>query len=383
MIACRSPGPATPQAKDAKQTMMRPTAASRWVLPLLLLGSVCLLAACGSQTPTPAPTPTVSLDTLADAPAIELAPDVQAAIEAMGNLPSYRTRTTYEFREQPMTGTLTTGIVDILVEYTQTPVAAQRIVMTDTTAPEDDETRTSQTVRIGNTTWYDMGDGNWVEAVEEPGTPFQSAGLIYDAPDLLVSAQQAQKVGSETVNGILSDRYTFAQDQLPAFASGEMDRATGEFWIARDGGYITRYSLQAAGDDIELSEGVRGRGTMALTYDLSEVGQTITITAPSLTDAGPVGFAPGTFPLPNDARPVLRSRDFMSYVSEQPLGEVAAFYEDQLSTLGWRSPEGSGYSAPELINLVFVQGNNQILITITTDTETGQTQILVSSEQVP
>ncbi len=159
--------------------MMHTIALRRWwVLPALLLTSLGLLVACNSETPTPAPTPTVSPETLADAPAIELAPDVQAAIDAMSTLTSYRTRTVYEFGEQPVTGTLTTGVVDILVEYTAAPPPAQRVVMTDTAAPEGDDTRTSQTVRIGDTTWYDMGDGNWIESTEEAGTPFQSAGAI-------------------------------------------------------------------------------------------------------------------------------------------------------------------------------------------------------------
>lgn len=364
--------------------MMRATAVAQWVLRAIpLLICLALLAACGSETPTPIPTPTVGPDALADTPAIELAPDVQAAIDAMANLSSYRARTAYEFGEQPITGTLTTGVVDILVEYTQAPVTAQRIVVTDTTVPEDDETRLSQTVRVSDTTWYDMGDGNWVESAEEAGTPFQSAGLIFDAPDLLVSVQQARKLGSETINGIVSDHYAFAQEQLPAFAAGDMDTASGEFWLARDGGYLTRYVLQAAGDDIELSDGLRGRGTMALTYDLFDVGETITITAPQTAELALSGFASGTFPVPADARPVLRSRDFVSYVSSQPLDDVVEFYRTRLPALGWRSPEGGGYTSPELVNLVFEQGNNQVFITITVDTASGQTQILVSSEQVP
>jgi hypothetical protein len=364
--------------------MMHTIALRRWwVLPALLLTSLGLLVACKSETPTPAPTPTVSPETLADAPAIELAPDVQAAIDAMSTLTSYRTRTVYEFGEQPVTGTLTTGVVDILVEYTAAPPPAQRVVMTDTAAPEGDDTRTSQTVRIGDTTWYDMGDGNWIESTEEAGTPFQSAGLIFDAPDLLVSPAQARKLGSETINGIASDRYAFAQEQLPAFAAGDMDSAAGEFWIAREGGYLTRYTLQAAGEDIELSDGLRGRGTMVLTYDLFDVGRAITITAPQVADATPLGFDAGTFPLPADARPVVRSRDFVSYVSQQPLMDVARFYQDRLPALGWRSPEEAGYTSPELVNLVFVKDSYQIFITMTVDTENGQTQILVSSEQVP
>lgn len=365
--------------------MMQTIALRLWVLPAVLLASLGLLVACGSETPTPAPapTPTAGPDTLADTPALQLAPDVQAAIDAMTTLSSYRTRTVYEFGEHPVTGTLTTGVVDVLVEYTKTPLPAQRVVMTDTTVPEGDDTRTSQTVRIGDTTWYDMGDGNWIESTEEAGTPFEPAGLIFDAPDLLVSTTQARRLGSETVNGIASDHYAFAQDQLPAFAAGDMDSASGEFWVARDGGYITRYTLQAAGEDIELSDGLRGRGTMALTYELFDVGRAITVTAPQVAEATPLGFEAGTFPLPDGARPVVRSRDFVSYVSAQPLAEVARFYQDRLPALGWRIPEETGYTSPELVNLVFVKDNDQIFITMTVDTETGQTQILVSSEQVP
>ncbi len=369
------------------QTMIRPTTLTIWALPALLLTMLGLLAACGSPspspTPTPTPAPTVDPRALADTPAVELAPDVQAMIDAMDTLESYRTRTVYEFGEQPVTGTLTTGVVDILVEYTETPIRAQRVVMTDTTTAEDGDARTSQTVRIGDTTWYDMGDGNWIESTEEANSPFPSAGLIFDAPDLLVSTTQARRLGTQTINGIDSDHYSFVQEQLPAFAAGDMDSASGEFWVARHGGYLTRYTLQAIGEDIELNDGLRGRGTMALTYDLLDIGQPITIVAPQVADATPLGFDPGTFPLPAGAHAVLRSRDFVSYVSAQPLAEVVRFFQERLPALGWSSPDDAGYTSPELVNLVFQKDNYQIFITITLDTETGQTQILVSSEQTP
>jgi len=366
----------------------------RWTTCLLAL---LLLAACSNNdetvTPSPlpsptqaitaAPTPTVMPDSAANTPALELAPDVQAAMDAMSRLTSYRTHTRYDFSEKTSASAVSSGTISITVEYVRQPQEAQRILMEGTgLGAEDGDAGRMEAIRIGVTTWTNLGDGNWIQSSEEAASPFQSAGLIFDTPELLVSVADARALGAETINGLVSDHYEFDKSQLNIASIGEMDEAQGEFWIAREGGFIVRYRMQARGSDIELSEGERGEGTIALIYEVLEVNQPVSISAPQ-AELGPPGFATGEFPLPAGAETKLTSRNFSSFLTAQPPAEVVTFYQDRLPTIGWRLLPDEGFASTEITSLVFQKGSDKIALSITVDQDTGHTQILVSAEDAP
>ena len=182
--------------------------------------ALLLLTGCGNddKTATPAPLPTATQaatvaptatstqDSLALTPALELPPDVQTAIDAMGHLTSYRTQTRYDFTEKTSASTVTSGTISMTVEYVQQPQEAQRILMEGTgLGAEDGEAGRMEAIRIGVTTWTNLGDGNWIQSSEDVTAPFQSAGLIFDTPELLVSINDARALGVETINGLSSD----------------------------------------------------------------------------------------------------------------------------------------------------------------------------------
>ena len=366
----------------------------RWMTCLLAL---LVLAACSNDdktaTPSPLPTPTQAITaaptatstpaSAADTPALELAPDVQAAIDAMGRLTSYRTHTRYDFSEKTSGSVVASGTISITVEYVQQPQEAQRILMEGTgLGAEDGDAGRMEAIRIGATTWTNLGDGNWIQSSEDPEAPFQSAGLIFDTPEMLVSIADARALGAQTINGLVSDHYEFDKRHLNIAAIGEMDDAQGEFWIAREGGFIVRYRMQAHGSDIELSEGERGEGTIALLYDVLESNGPVRISAPQ-AELGPPGFGAGEFPLPSDAETKLTSRNFSSFLTAQPPAEIVTFYQDRLPAIGWRLLPAEGFASAEITSLVFQKASDKIAISITIDQDTGHTQILVSAEDAP
>ena len=359
--------------------------------------ALLLLAGCGNddKTATPAPLPTATQaatvvptatstqDSLALTPALELPPDVQTAIDAMGHLTSYRTQTRYDFTEKTSASTVTSGTISMTVEYVQQPQEAQRILMEGTgLGAEDGKAGRMEAIRIGVTTWTNLGDGNWIQSSEDVTAPFQSAGLIFDTPELLVSINDARALGVETINGLSSDHYAFDKHQLNITSIGDMDDAQGEFWIAREGGFIVRYLLQARGGDIELSEGQRGEGTIALVYDVLETNRPLNIRAPQV-DLGPPGFATGEFPLPAGAETKLTSRNFSSFLTAQSPAEVVTFYQDKLAASGWGLLPNEGFASDEITSLVFQKGSDKIALSITIDQDSGRTQILVSVEAAP
>ncbi|MFZ1505545.1 MAG: hypothetical protein WAV74_02030 [Anaerolineae bacterium] len=364
-----------------------------WMACLLAL----LLAGCANEqktaTPDPAPTltpaPTATLsaaaaqENLALTPALELAPDVEAAMAAMDRLASYRTYTRYDFSEKVSASAVASGTISITVEYVRQPQEAQRILMEGTgQGAEDGAAGRMETIRIGDTTWTNLGDDNWIQTSEETGTPFQSAGLIYDTPELLVSVSAARRLGSETINGLETEHYAFDKRQLNIVNVGDMDEARGEFWIAADGGFIVRYRLEAHGRDIELSEGQRGEGAIALAFDVLASNRPLTIVPPPV-ELGPPGFTAGGFPLPPGTRTTLTSRNFSSFLANQSPADVVAFYKDKLPVTGWSLLPAEGFASGEITSLVYQKGSDKIAISITIDQDSGQTQILVSVEAAP
>jgi hypothetical protein len=98
--------------------------------------------------------------------------------------------------------------------------------------------------------------------------PFEPAGL-------LAGVVGADAAGSEAINGVSADHYTFDEHAL-----GHAGRATaiGEMWVASDGGYIVKYLLTTKGDAKYFGEGVEG--TLSWDYELTDIGQPVTITLP-------------------------------------------------------------------------------------------------------
>lgn len=340
-------------------------------------------AAAPTLPPTATPSASAGQESLALTPALELAPDVQEIIAAMDRVTSYRAFTRYDFSERASASVVASGAISITVEYVRQPQEAQRVVTEGAgLGAEDGAVGRMETIRIGDLTWTNLGDGNWIQTTEEASTPFSTAGLIYDTPELLVSVSEARRLGSEIINGLEAEHYAFDKRPLIIAQIGEMDEARGEFWIAADGGFIVRYRLEARGRDIELSEGQRGEGALALTFDVLESNRPLTI-APPQANLGTPGFAAGGFPLPPGGRTVLSSRNFASYLTDQPPGAVVVFYKDSLPAAGWSLLPNEGFASDEITSLVFQKGDDKIALSITIDQESGKTQILVSAEAAP
>jgi len=73
----------------------------------------------------------------------------------------------------------------------------------------------------------------------------------------------------------LCAHYAYDVQNIPA-EYGTVD-ARGQIWVALDGGYVVRYTLEAVGTFGEYFE---GEGTPKLTYDTFDVGGNIEINPP-------------------------------------------------------------------------------------------------------
>jgi hypothetical protein len=101
-------------------------------------------------------------------------------------------------------------------------------------------------------------------------------GEVVGAADLLPCIRQAERVlPDETVNGIPSQHYVYDVEHLPADVG--MTGARGDLWVAREGGYLVRLTLQGQGT---YYRNYAGQGTLRLVYDLYDVDVPLTIVPP-------------------------------------------------------------------------------------------------------
>jgi len=181
----------------------------------------------------------------------------------------------------------------------------------------------------------------------------------------------ADEAGSEMVNGVQANHYTFDQHAL-----GEQDltESTGEIWVASEGNYIVKYLLTRKGKADYFGEGIEG--SLTLDYELADPTQPVTIALPEDCPPGMVDA-----PLLQDASNVEKAPGVLSYETTAPLKDVAAFYQEQLPSLGWKA-EGQPSIDDATAFLDYKKGSQTITVIIdTTDSGTAVQILLENSQQ--
>ena len=138
----------------------------------------------------------------------------------------------------------------------------------------------------------------------------------------------AEEAGSATVGGVKAVHYTFDERALGLAGAG---KATGELWVARDGGHVVRYRLEIAADTAYFGGGARG--TLTWHYELTPGAGATPIALPAGCPAG-VPDAP-TLP---DASEVERHPGVLRYRTAGAVADAVAFYAKELEAQGWTQP---------------------------------------------
>jgi hypothetical protein len=131
-------------------------------------------------------------------------------------------------------------------------------------------------------------------------------------------------VGAETVNGVASLHYHFDNMGLPLEEQG----ASGEVWLAQQGGYVVKYTLSIPGPAKPTGQGVEIAET--LSYELKDINSSTQIELPA-------GCVPVLvdFPAMADAQNLYRGSGILDYTSPSGLAQVIPFYNQALPPLGW------------------------------------------------
>ncbi len=164
--------------------------------------------------------------------------------------------------------------------------------------------------------------------LECTATEIQAGDSLTDRFELasfLTGVIGAEEAGSETVNGVAANHYTFDQRAL---GEDGITESTGEIWVASEGNYIVKYLLTRKGKADYFGEGIEG--TLTLDYQLTDPNQPVTIQLPEDCPPGLVDA-----PLLPDAANVEKMPGALTYDTSAGLAEAAAFYQEQIPSLGW------------------------------------------------
>ncbi len=160
-------------------------------------------------------------------------------------------------------------------EVTTNPVALHSILRVEGQATAQLPSNQVEVIWIGEQVWVKVGRRPWV-AVPVTALETEYGGQVVGIGELLPYIQQAQRVKpDETINGIECKHYVYDVSNV----EGEMGMtsAQGDIWVAKDGGYVVRLTMNGHGTYYDTYS---ASGTLNLVYDLYDVNAPITISPP-------------------------------------------------------------------------------------------------------
>jgi len=180
----------------------------------------------------------------------------------------------------------------------------------------------------------------------------------------------AEEAGSETVNDVAADHYTFDER---AFGQEGLAQSTGEMWVASEGGYIVRYLLTTVGTADYFGEGLEG--TLTWDYELTEVNTPLAIELPADCPAGMVDA-----PRLPDASSVLNVPSVLAYDTSSSPAEAVAFYQEEIPGLGW-TLVGEPNITDTMTILDFTNGDQTLRVILSAGESATTVRIIISGAQ--
>lgn len=221
--------------------------------------------------------------------------------------------------------------------------------------------------------------GAWMTAGRQDNELLGDPNGLFDLP-AMANLAGGERVGEEEILGIPTVHLRITD---PAHFTAITGDAIGETlvsvaldgWIAPEG-YVVRYVMAA-----ETHDGTATNATgdlvpaasqrINIDYALTEANGAVSIAwpadAPPAGDVAIPGFAPGTFPLPDDARltPGLAALEIATALDENA---VERFYAGALTALGWSLTGEYGVYTATKDDLVLT-----LLVSATSSAEGGST----------
>ncbi|HET6819754.1 MAG TPA: hypothetical protein VFH98_04280, partial [Candidatus Limnocylindria bacterium] len=142
----------------------------------------------------------------------------------------------------------------------------------------------------------------------------------------------AEHAGDEALNGVQTAHYTFDERAL---AQAGLNKTAGELWISAEDGRVMRYHQATTGDAAFFGEATEG--TLTYDYELTSIGQPVSILRPADCLAGLVDA-----PRMPDATNIEDLPGMLRYDTASSVPLTYAFYQKELPAAGWADASIAG-----------------------------------------
>lgn len=353
------------------------------VVTVIALLAIVLLAACGgakkapaatplpTNTPvpptnTPVPptkTPTPSTSTSVTQPTATTAGEetLSEAEKALKAIDSYRVEYNISGQGTDQNGQKKSYQITMNQEIVNQPTPAMHLVLSSTEG--DKPADTYEVIKIGNTAWLNIGQDEWIQTSVNLGDFMNSIVAMGSLP---VDEQNSHKKGGAKMNGVPCTKYTFDEKDILKIAKssdlGQLQKAKGEFCVAKDGGYPVHYKAHLEGQDL-FGEG--GQGSIDFLYDVLDLHKKFNIQPPSAEKSGGNigGIAIKDFPKPEGAKVSVAMPHTLILSVPGTTTDVANFYRKALPKKGWSLVDDQPMG--KLIMLSFKKGSNNLTVNVT------------------
>jgi hypothetical protein len=189
---------------------------------------------------------------------------------------------------------------------------------------------------------------------------------------LLTGVIGADEAGSETINDVAVDHYTFDQRAL---AEEGLTDSSGELWVATDGGYIVKYVLSSKAGADYFGEGVEG--TLSWSYELSEIDQLATIEIPA-------DCPPGLLDVPvlDGAQDLEESPGMTIFRPSADMAAVAEYYQTTLPDAGWQL-DGEPVLDDKAALLQFSREGSQLTVLVSAGDGGSEVRLVSTASGMP
>jgi hypothetical protein len=147
---------------------------------------------------------------------------------------------------------------------------------TTTSSDSDPNTNESYTYSISNGQCSGNDIDGWTFTENTPQET-EMINLMGEIIDFVPLVDNPDLVGSETINGILSDHFSFQVSGLGLQSGAEVTANQGDYWLAKDGHYIVKYNLVTETLDTTTQTILN----MEVLIDLTDVNQPVNIIFPT------------------------------------------------------------------------------------------------------
>ena len=300
----------------------------------------------------------------------------------LDKLKSYRTRWTWSFDGKLASGKPYTASYI----FSESVIPADKLfarVMTISQTPRSAESPSSLMVEA-----YDIAGTFYVSSSLNTSqasrcTPAPMPAGFFEGMDLTGGREmrgvRLVKEG-DRVNGILADQY--ALDATAIFTRG-VKSASGNIWIARDGSYVVKFTLQVTGDTSLLGQEVTdgqsdqlAEGKLTAEYVVLDTNKVKAIELPATCQSAE--SVADDIPLPKGATGTFTREGMTMFQSEDKPEALVEFFKKEMPAKGWKA--GKVQIISSMTQLEFTKGSRAVRIVIMPNPTGKGTMVAINEE---